>query len=928
MRTRLLLLIGLLLVAAATRLYHLQTQSIWFDEGWSAYAAAQPTLEAIINADATNPPLYYLLLNIAARGFGAGELALRYVSLLLDILVIPLAYQLARRVFSPAAGIGAAFLVAASPLLWWASQEARMYTLLAILVLFAALAWHELFRRPSRGAWLTLWASELALLYAHNTGPVIALWLNIVTLLLWITRILVSAPHFRFPLRPNLFRWIKLQKSLFLPPLSEFGDANAAGGRGEVFIWFAGQLLVFLLWSPWFIARFLLLPQANSALGSAPRLNPELLGQLWAALWLGTWPMVIQPGADLAGYTPVVLALVFATSALLIPWRKPAARWLIAHIAILTGGLIVGLAVLGNEMHGRYLVMIAPLLLVVIGAGLGEGLAGRRIRRASSVPYLLATALFVGIFLVGIHFVTQNSAYQHDDARGMVRYYADHLTAADSVLAWSYADRYDLAYYWDRLGVTARRVTLPEGADLDAILPLLPTGGDVALNIWYTQRADYRGMMGCLLGAGTVNEPEQVSFYGMTNALYRAPSLDLPELRAFNAAISDIANLNAVGALSATTADRALCLPLQIQLTQPTTADLKAAVIVQNHLGWEVARDDAPFADAAQRTTSNLGAGDTLTAYLLLRLPYGVPPGDYTVFLRVYDEQAQPSGYDVFAGEDVRPVRDLQLGRWTVRTGADWSAVDRSTGLPVARDLAIGDDLILVADDIQGGAVHNGDELRLALLWRGQGELPDLTLADKVDTWQVAVPPPLYPGRGDVLLDWRAARIPLDAASGEAELRLPDGTVLGTYVIESTPAIFEVPPFDIQVDATFMGVGVLVGYSLGDVPLDRNTPFDVTLVWRAEQPTAASYTVFVQLIGADGAVIAQADAIPAANTRPTTGWRPGEYIVDVQRLTFNAAAQPGTARLIAGLYDPTTGVRVPLAGDGDFIILDESVQVR
>ena len=56
MRTRLWLLIALLLLGTAVRLYYLQAQSIWFDEGWSAYAAVQPSLRAAIEADATNPP--------------------------------------------------------------------------------------------------------------------------------------------------------------------------------------------------------------------------------------------------------------------------------------------------------------------------------------------------------------------------------------------------------------------------------------------------------------------------------------------------------------------------------------------------------------------------------------------------------------------------------------------------------------------------------------------------------------------------------------------------------------------------------------------------------------------------------------------------------------------------------------------------------
>jgi hypothetical protein len=509
----------------------------------------------------------------------------------------------------------------------------------------------------------------------------------------------------------------------------------------------------------------------------------------------------------------------------------------------------------------------------------------------------------------------------------MVQYYADHLTADDTVLAWSYADRYDLAYYWDRLGVKARRVTLPEGADLDKIAPLLPTSGDVALNVWYTQRADYRGMMGCLLGDGTINLPDQISFYGMTNEWYRSPSLHLPAWQTFSVEVAPFAQITAIGNLNTTQANQALCLPLQLKLTQPTTVDLKAVLIVQNPLGWEIARDDAPFADAAQRTTSVLAPGDTLTAYPLLRLPYGAPPGDYPIVLRIYDEQVQPSGYDLLASDSPRPVHDLPLGVWHVAAGADWSHVNHLSDLPVKRDLKISNDLTLLADNIQSATLHNGDEIRLSLLWAGQGTIPDLTL-DGERGWQITIPPYEASERDHRFLDWRTARIPLDAPSGQAQIRLPDGTVLATYTIESIPLLTEPPPFETAVDAHFVGVGTLVGYTLDSETLDRTTPFDVMLVWRADQIASTNYTVFVQLIDEAGQVIAQADSMPVANTRPTTTWRPGEYLADVQQVTFHTDAQPTTARLIAGLYDASTGVRIPLASGADFITLREGIFVR
>ncbi len=871
-------LIALILLATAARLYQIQAQSVWFDEGWSAYAAAQPTLAGAVAADATNPPLYYLALNLFARGLGTSEFSLRLFSLLAGLLTIPLAYQLGRRLFSARAGLYGALLVALSPPLWWASQEARMYTLLAALVLVCALAFHALLARPTRRAWLALLAAELALLYAHNTGPVVALWLNSAALLAWAARRRADRPPWR--------------------------------------AWLAGQVAVGLLWLPWFALRFVELQAANSAVLSGPQPGLALLWQVWQAFWVSPWGMVGREPA-LAAFSLAALILWLA----LTPWRRRSARWLAAHVLLLTGFLLLGLGLLGNELHGRYLVMVAPLLLTLMGAGLARlPLAGLRALLAGVFAALLAANLALA----------QNPAYQHDDARALVQHYAATLSAADSALAWSYADRYDLWYYWERLGVTARRVTLPEGADLAAVAPLLPTTGSAELNVWYTQRADYRGMLGCVLGASAAAAPVEQSFYGLASLRYDALALALPATRPFDAlalaAGAPVARVVAAGALPAAAADRAACLPVTLELLTPVGADLKAAVTVYNALGWPVARADAVFATANQRTTRQLAPGEQAAAYALLRLPYGAPPGSYEVRLELYDEANIAAGYDLQTpGEPAR--RSLSLGAWTALPGADWARSRRATDLPYTADTAWRADLRLLAHDIapQPAALANGDTLRLALLWQGSAPLPDLTLAGA--GWQVTIPP--LPGPRDAItLDWREARVPADAESGPAALRLPDGAVIGRYTVAALPGLFTAPPFAAAADGALPGVGALVGFTLAADSFDRGAPLPVTLVWRAAGPTDAPYTVFVQLIDAAGTLIAQSDAQPAAGSRPTTGWRAGEYIVDAHALRFNAQAAPGPAALIVGMYDARSGQRVPAADGGDTIALPGTVTVR
>lgn len=873
-----------LLLAAGVRLYQIEAQSLWFDEGWSAYAAAQPTLFDAARADLTNPPLYYALLHMAARVFGMTEFALRWFSSLLSLLLIALCYLMSVRLFGRRLALYAAALVAVSPLLWWASQEARMYTLLAWLVTLCAMAWHQVRLRPSSIAWLVVWCAELALLYTHNTGPIAAIWLNVVTLAAWI----MAKPR-----------------------------------RPDPRIWVAGQVGVGLLYLPWFFAYFLRLSEANSAVTNAPPLNIQLVADLWQSYFTGIWSLVGQQPSLV-----VFCGLAAAIYAVVVPWRMTAVRWLVLHTVLLTAGVVLGLLVLENEMHARYLVMIAPLLLMPLGVGIG------RIHRMSIRVLLMAFFVFMLVLVIGF---SQDPRYQRDDARRIVQYYADTLTAEDSVIAWSYADRYELAYYWDRLDVRARRITLPEGADLDVVAPLLPETGQVSLNIWYTQRADYRGMMPCVLGHMTTSEPVEHTVNGMTDRRFADVRHLIPETRpidySFGRAGLDLVRLVAHGTLPMTSADRALCLPLQIEMGSHNGApiQLKASLSVRNALGWVIARADAVFATANQRTSDQLSVRDRATAYPLLRLPYGAPAGEYQVFVRIYDEQREPSGLvPMVTAEVPTSGRDLLLGTWQVADGADWIATMRTTTLPYLLNHVLSNDATLLAHDLNADMPprRNGDEVQMTLLWDINDALPDLTLRAADNTWSVNVPPALQQGSG-ILLDWRSVRIPLDAPGGQAELLLPDGTVLSRFVVESVPSLVDSPSVEQSVAAVFPELGMLVGFTMPSQIVTATDVPSVELVWQAgTAPIETDLTVFVQLIDANGVVVAQSDAMPAGGMRPTTTWRTGEYIVDDHYLTWNVNPAPGTARLIVGFYDAATNQRLLLDDGRDALLLLDTVQIR
>jgi mannosyltransferase len=128
------LLVTILLLAAFLRLYRLDAQSFWNDEGNSA-RLSERTVDLIVEGTASDihPPGYYLLLHYWRAIFGHSEFALRAPSAVAGVALVLFTYLLGRRLFGPAVGLMAAFLGAISPFAVYYSQEARMYALLAAL---------------------------------------------------------------------------------------------------------------------------------------------------------------------------------------------------------------------------------------------------------------------------------------------------------------------------------------------------------------------------------------------------------------------------------------------------------------------------------------------------------------------------------------------------------------------------------------------------------------------------------------------------------------------------------------------------------------------------------------------------------------------------------------------------------------------------
>ncbi len=90
--------------------------------------------------------------------------------------------------------------------------------------------------------------------------------------------------------------------------------------------------------------------------------------------------------------------------------------------------------------------------------------------------------------------------------------------------------------------------------------------------------------------------------------------------------------------------------------------------------------------------------------------------------------------------------------------------------------------------------------------------------------------------------------------------------------------------------------------------IEPGQPVSLTLIWAARKAPALNLTVFVHLLGPDGALLAQVDRAPAGEAYPTSLWRPGEG----SRSDYALAVPhtPGPFELIAGLYHAPSGRRM------------------
>lgn len=218
-----------LALSASIQFSFISKASIWHDEGYSLLLAPQPISEILERtARDVHPPLYYVGLHVWMKTFGAGELAVRSLSVVAILGTIAIMFYLIKRLFGNWPARVSALFMAIAPFLIRYGQEARMYALVAFL-LTAATYFLVYALNDNRRRYLYLYSIFMAAaFYTHYYAVfmLIAHWLYVA-------------------IRTGIYRDRKI-KVLQANWLKAIPNAR----------WYTANILIFALFLPWLPAAY------------------------------------------------------------------------------------------------------------------------------------------------------------------------------------------------------------------------------------------------------------------------------------------------------------------------------------------------------------------------------------------------------------------------------------------------------------------------------------------------------------------------------------------------------------------------------------------------------------------------------------------------------------------------------------------------
>jgi len=597
----LLLLALILALGFFARLYDINRESFWADEGWTMILAKGPTLADVVRTmvEDQHPPLYFVQIHAWMDLFGNSETMTRLLSTFWSLVGIALAYRLAADAFGPGAGLIAALLLA----LWdndiMLARDVRHYSEMSTLAIASALFYLRYLRKPSRTNGIGWWGASVALMYTHYLGALL---------------LAVQAIHALLAVRP-------LRRTL------------------DAFIRLA---LVGLAWLPW-AAVFIVQSQVRytrpilyqSTLPNTPETFAIVRGDLFGSNFALTIGLVILG----------LIAIRYRDGLPVLRLRPMRAAVFLGMWVALPAALIITLNPRFPILTTRNFLLITPAILILIARGF------MNLDRTART-FLLSVLVILCLFTVDAYLLKPPWRTVASD----ILQYRDN--AAEPILMDVWTDSFALRYHIGRAlnadPDTLPLVILPEWRETYKesfyayLLEYLRKQPTFWLAYWGPEQnvlLDWFGQQGFQRTATQVelHRGEQIFAYRYDRIPTNPPLAEFGSLFALRMAQTDRTAYHA--------GDVVRVNMLWQALQAPAPRDYSISVFVLNTAGQLIGQNDgSPF--DGRSPTSSWKPGDVRFDSKRITLPPNLPAGTYNLGVKVYwyaePKPLQVNGADYF----------------------------------------------------------------------------------------------------------------------------------------------------------------------------------------------------------------------------------------------------------------------------------------
>jgi len=700
---RLAALALLLMLALALRLYRLDGQSLWNDEGTSVALAARDLATITRNAaHDIHPPLYYYALHFWVKLWGNSEVAVRSLSALYGALTVLIVYGLARRLYGWRVAIVAGALAAISPLQVYYSQEARMYaqvTLLGALSFWLFAAWAD----------DLLPSSDRKATRASRWRPIAYVLVTTCALYSqYLALTLVAAQNVLFACR--VVAWRRSERG---------GDSPWRRAVGATWRWAAAQLALFVMFLPWLWVAW---PQLRAwPAVSEPFTAGTLLTRALYDLSVGiTFPR--------APWVPAACAVILIGGWAVAWWRQRRVAW---AAAIVWGYLLIPLALIyllsqqRPMYNAKFVLLVAPAFALVLARAIVIPLpaagSGRLARWLPAAWLVGAMAFMLGLSALSLDHNYHDGRYARDDYRAIARYIAAAGQAGDAILINAPSQVETFGYYYHGpLPVHP----LPRQRPIDTVaterdLQSLVAGGkNIYAILWATAESDPEGFIEGWLEQHTYKALDM--WYGnLRFVVYAVPQGDglSANWQSVQAEFGPIRLQRYALLTPQATAGQVLQLSLVWEALSPLDRRYKVFVHVLDAEGHIVGQRDAE--PSGGRLTPTWRPGEEIVDHHGVLILPGTPPGLHQLAIGLYDlETGQRLPLTGGGGDDrlflpaveiIKPATPLPPGIMGIQHALDVSA----DGLAPR-----GFTLTRLGEAADRHLFRAGDVLHLTLFWQ------------------------------------------------------------------------------------------------------------------------------------------------------------------------------------------------------------------